>query len=89
MRQLTLRARLTLIYGGLFVIAGVLLLGVTYALFSQKLAGDQRVVIRGTYLNHPPPALRRGAERARGRERPPPLPQRPFLKEESFRRICL
>ena len=53
MRQLTLRARLTLIYGGLFMVAGVLLLGVTYALFSQQLAGDQRVVIKGTYLTPP------------------------------------
>jgi signal transduction histidine kinase len=52
-RNLTLRARLTLIYGGLFLIAGVLLLGVTYALFSQKLSGDRRVLIQGTYLTPP------------------------------------
>ena len=55
-RQLTLRARLTLIYGGLFMVAGVLLLGVTYALFSQKIGGDQRVLIRGTYLSPAPTA---------------------------------
>ncbi len=29
MKRLTLRGRLTLIYGGLFMVAGVLLLGVT------------------------------------------------------------
>jgi signal transduction histidine kinase len=36
-RHLTLRTRLTLIYGGLFLVAGMLLLGATYALFSQQL----------------------------------------------------
>ncbi len=49
--RLTLRARLTLIYGGLFMIAGVMLLGVTYALFNQRL--DNRVVVKGTYLSQP------------------------------------
>jgi signal transduction histidine kinase len=49
--RLTLRARLTLIYGGLFMIAGVMLLGVTYALFNQRL--DNRVVVKGTYLRQP------------------------------------
>ncbi|TDO43088.1 signal transduction histidine kinase [Kribbella sp. VKM Ac-2527] len=49
--RLTLRARLTLIYGGLFMIAGVMLLGVTYALFNQRL--DNRVVVKGTYLQRP------------------------------------
>jgi signal transduction histidine kinase len=33
----TLRARLTLIYGGLFLVAGVLLLAVTYVLLGQQL----------------------------------------------------
>jgi signal transduction histidine kinase len=33
----TLRARLTLIYGGLFLVAGVLLLGLTYVLLGQQL----------------------------------------------------
>ncbi|WP_312882530.1 sensor histidine kinase [Micromonospora polyrhachis] len=33
----TIRARLTLVYGGLFLIAGLLLLGVTYVLVSQQL----------------------------------------------------
>ncbi|MGC4937785.1 sensor histidine kinase [Kribbella sp. DT2] len=44
-----LRTRLTLIYGGLFMVAGVLLLGVTYLLFSQELGKDQRVLIKGTF----------------------------------------
>lgn len=35
--RLTIRARLTLVYGGLFLLAGVLLLGVTYALVAQRL----------------------------------------------------
>jgi signal transduction histidine kinase len=35
--KLTIRARLTVVYGGLFLLAGVLLLGVTYALVSQQL----------------------------------------------------
>ncbi len=35
--RLTLRARLTLIYGGLFLVAGVLLLGVTYVLLGEQL----------------------------------------------------
>ncbi|WP_217171424.1 cell wall metabolism sensor histidine kinase WalK [Streptomyces sp. AC512_CC834] len=36
-RRLTLRARLTLVYGVLFLAAGVVLLGTTYALFNQQL----------------------------------------------------
>ncbi|MFC8368023.1 MULTISPECIES: sensor histidine kinase [unclassified Streptomyces] len=36
-RRTTLRARLTLTYGGLFLVGGVLLLGVTYALLDQRL----------------------------------------------------
>ena len=35
--RLTIRGRLTLVYGGLFLLAGVLLLGVTYVLVSQRL----------------------------------------------------
>ncbi|MDT5025929.1 MAG: hypothetical protein QOE61_2355 [Micromonosporaceae bacterium] len=37
--KLTIRGRLTLVYGGLFLVAGVLLLGVTYVLVSQQLPG--------------------------------------------------
>jgi signal transduction histidine kinase len=35
-RRISLRARLTLTYGGLFFAAGLVLLGVTYALFTQQ-----------------------------------------------------
>jgi signal transduction histidine kinase len=41
--RLTIRARLTLVYGGLFLLAGLLLLGVTYALVSQRLPGEAHV----------------------------------------------
>jgi signal transduction histidine kinase len=42
--RLTIRARLTLVYGGLFLLAGIVLLGVTYALMSQRLPdGDHTV----------------------------------------------
>ncbi|MFI5711541.1 sensor histidine kinase [Kribbella sp. NPDC051620] len=50
--KLTLRARLMLIYTGLFLAAGVLLLALTYALFSNQLSRD-RVIIQGTYLSPP------------------------------------
>ncbi|MFJ8013459.1 sensor histidine kinase [Streptomyces sp. NPDC096339] len=36
-RRITLRARLTLVYGSLFLSAGIVLLGVTYMLFDQQL----------------------------------------------------
>ncbi|MFB6837199.1 sensor histidine kinase [Streptomyces sp. NPDC056361] len=44
-RRTTLRARLTLVYGGLFFAAGIVLLGVTYVLFAQQLdrGGDLSV----------------------------------------------
>jgi signal transduction histidine kinase len=44
---------LTLIYGGLFMVAGVLLLGVTYVLFNNNLTGGYRVLVQGTYLSPP------------------------------------
>ncbi|MGI5212868.1 sensor histidine kinase [Plantactinospora sp. CA-290183] len=37
MKRLTIRARLTLIYGGLLLLAGVVLLGVTYVLVEQRM----------------------------------------------------
>ncbi|MFU8870377.1 sensor histidine kinase [Micromonospora sp. SL4-19] len=37
MKRLTIRARLTLIHGGLLLLAGVILLGVTYVLVDQRL----------------------------------------------------
>ncbi|MEV1329653.1 HAMP domain-containing sensor histidine kinase [Micromonospora costi] len=36
MKRLSLRARLTMIYGGLFLVAGLVLLGVTYVLVQQR-----------------------------------------------------
>jgi signal transduction histidine kinase len=56
MRRLTLRGRLTLLYGGLFMVAGVLLLGVTYALFNANLGQQYRVIVKGTYLSPAPGA---------------------------------
>jgi signal transduction histidine kinase len=44
-RRITLRARLTLIYGGLFLVAGVVLLGATYALFNQQLSRSAQKVV--------------------------------------------
>jgi signal transduction histidine kinase len=41
MKRLTLRGRLTLVYGGLFLLAGIVLLAVTYALVSQRLPRGQ------------------------------------------------
>jgi signal transduction histidine kinase len=41
---LTIRARLTLVYGGLFLLAGIVLLAVTYALVAQRLPGDTKVM---------------------------------------------
>ena len=43
--RLTIRARLTLVYGGLFLLAGVLLLGVTYVLVSQRLPQGEHTLI--------------------------------------------
>jgi signal transduction histidine kinase len=45
MKRLTLRARLTLIYGGLFLLAGLVLLGVTFALMSQQLPGNNPTAV--------------------------------------------
>ncbi|WP_037322683.1 sensor histidine kinase [Amycolatopsis thermoflava] len=46
-RRITLRARLTLIYGGLFLAGGVVLLGVTYALFNSQVGrGTIRLLTR-------------------------------------------
>ncbi|WP_371600018.1 sensor histidine kinase [Streptomyces sp. NBC_00564] len=47
-RRITLRARLTMIYGGLFFAGGVVLLGVTYALLTQQLDGSGQKVLSGT-----------------------------------------
>jgi signal transduction histidine kinase len=43
--RLTIRARLTLVYGGLFLLAGLLLLGVTYWLVSRQLSSDRTLEV--------------------------------------------
>ena len=47
-RRITLRARLTMIYGGLFFAGGVVLLGVTYALLTQQLDRSGQKIVSGT-----------------------------------------
>lgn len=49
--KLTLRARLTIVYGGLFVLGGVLLLALTYSLVSGSMPGEGGVI--GTYSEAP------------------------------------
>jgi signal transduction histidine kinase len=62
-RRLTLRARLTLIYGGLFLGAGVVLLAVTYAMFNQQLAHRTQTVIGKSVAGAPStPRLNPNAE---------------------------
>ena len=45
--SLTLRARLTAMYAGMFVLAGIVLLGLTYALFNQQLERSRLVKLAG------------------------------------------
>ncbi|MEV0133957.1 HAMP domain-containing sensor histidine kinase [Dactylosporangium sp. NPDC050688] len=52
MNRLTIRARLTLVYGGLFLLAGLLLLAVTYALLYQRLSAH--TLVAGTAGDLPP-----------------------------------
>ncbi|MGW5747737.1 two-component sensor histidine kinase, partial [Amycolatopsis sp. NPDC003861] len=47
---MNLRLRLTVLYGGLFLLAGVALLGVTYLLFTRQVG--QRVAV---FSGAPPP----------------------------------
>ncbi|GAB2745501.1 sensor histidine kinase [Amycolatopsis magusensis] len=54
-RRVTLRTRLTLIYGGLFLVAGLVLLGVTYALFNQQLTGTGPKIVSKSQLPEPGP----------------------------------
>ncbi|MDF5759379.1 HAMP domain-containing sensor histidine kinase [Spongiactinospora sp. TRM90649] len=54
-RPITLQARLTLIYGGLFMLAGLVLLGTTYALFSQQINRSGAKVLARTELRGPGP----------------------------------
>ncbi|GAA3736028.1 HAMP domain-containing sensor histidine kinase [Plantactinospora mayteni] len=50
MKRLTIRARLTLVYGGLFLLAGVVLLAVTYVLVEQRMPGTVGVALNKTRL---------------------------------------
>jgi signal transduction histidine kinase len=52
--KLTVRGRLTLVYGGLFLAAGVVMLGFTYVLVSQRLPG--KAVMTAGRLNAGSPA---------------------------------
>jgi signal transduction histidine kinase len=54
MSRFTLRARLTLIYGGLFVVAGLLLLGLTYLLLDQNLPQVRTIAIQRSSTIPPP-----------------------------------
>ena len=53
---LTIRGRLALVYGGLFLVAGVLLLGVTYVLVSHQLTDAPRGTVSGTVGSAAPPS---------------------------------
>jgi signal transduction histidine kinase len=52
--KLTVRGRLTLVYGGLFLAFGVVMLGVTYVLVSQQIPGG-KAVVRGATVPRPGP----------------------------------
>lgn len=54
--KLTVRGRLTLVYGGLFLVAGVVLLGFTYVLVSQRVPA-KTLVTGGTVAGQPPPGV--------------------------------
>jgi len=54
--RLTVRARLTLVYGGLFVLAGVVLLAATYALVRQQLPARGARITGDLTAIVPPPA---------------------------------
>ena len=76
--KLSLRARLTLIYGGLFLLAGILLLTVTYALFNQQLSKDRKVIIQGNFHTTAPPASAgKGAPSTSGAATPGPTATTP------------
>ncbi|MQY05575.1 sensor histidine kinase [Actinomadura macrotermitis] len=74
--RLSLRARLTFTYAALFLAAGVVLLGVTYALFDQRLSQNGAKVVLGTYRSdgggpavQDPVAQAAATDRALGKER--------------------
>ncbi|MFF4760311.1 sensor histidine kinase [Streptomyces sp. NPDC001292] len=50
----TVRARLTLLYGGLFLVSGAALLAITYALVRHNLGADPPMGFRSDFLSSPP-----------------------------------
>src|SRR5262245_57994748 len=56
MRRLTIRARLTLLWGALFLAAGVVLLGLTYLLVDQQLGPEPRPGGIAVQMETPPTA---------------------------------
>ena len=52
--RLTVRGRLTLVYGGLFLVAGLVLLGATYVLVSQQLPAGRALIARSGGSLTPP-----------------------------------
>jgi signal transduction histidine kinase len=54
--RLTIRARLTLVYGGLFLLAGMVMLGVTYALVAQR-PPARNIVFGSSGVPHPSPEV--------------------------------
>ncbi|MFI5911110.1 sensor histidine kinase [Dactylosporangium sp. NPDC051541] len=61
---MTIRTRLTLVYGGLLLAGGLLLIGITYALVSQRL-GDKLYAFKSEQ-GAPPPDLAVGGEAGPG-----------------------
>ncbi|MFF5217447.1 sensor histidine kinase [Micromonospora sp. NPDC000442] len=59
MKRLTLRARLTLVYGGLLLLAGIVLLGVTYVLVDQRMPQPMRAELpdRATVVTRLPTSM--------------------------------
>jgi signal transduction histidine kinase len=72
-KRISLRARLTLVYGGLFLVAGVVLLGVTYVLFNQQITGIGVKVVSATTT---PTASASASASASATGSPPPDIQR-------------
>ncbi|GAA1575673.1 HAMP domain-containing sensor histidine kinase [Actinomadura kijaniata] len=74
-RRVSLRTRLTLTYGALFLVAGVVLLGVTYALFTQQLSRPGTKVLMTGLSPDPPASPSAPARRDGGGRSPSPLPE--------------
>ncbi|NDU77097.1 HAMP domain-containing protein [Actinomadura sp. DSM 109109] len=66
--RLSLRARLTLTFGGLFLVAGVVLLGATYALFDQQLSRSGTKVLATRLTPAPGTSPPPGAARQAGQD---------------------